>query len=59
MSPNLSRLKLSDANAAHWSHDWIMLPNPNYSFWEGAAFQFNWKASDEVKRQMKFDTMVD
>lgn len=53
------RVKLYDANAARWGHDWIMLPNPTYGSWEGAAFKFNWEASDEEKRQMKFDNMDD
>jgi len=53
------RLKLYEANAARWGHDWIMLPNPGYGSWEGASFQFNWKATDGEKRRMKFDTMVD
>jgi len=51
------RLKLYEANAARWGREWIMLPNPTYGSWEGASFQFNWKASDEEKRQMKFDNM--
>jgi acid phosphatase len=41
------RLKLYEANAARWGHDWIMLPNPSYGSWEGASFQFNWPAPDE------------
>jgi len=53
------REKLYEANAAHWGHDWIMLPNPTYGSWEGSSFKFNWKASDEEKRQMKFDNMDD
>lgn len=53
------RLAMFDANAAHWGRDWIMLPNPSYGSWEGASFGFNWGASDEEKRQMKFDAMDD
>jgi len=53
------RLKLYEANAARWGHDWIMLANPSYGSWEGASFKFNWKAPDGEKRQMKYDTMVD
>lgn len=53
------RLKLYEANARHWGRDWIMLPNPSYGSWEGASFNFDWGATDEAKRQMKFDTMVD
>lgn len=53
------RLKLYEANAAHWGRDWIMLPNPSYGSWEGSSFDFNWSAPDEEKRKMKFDTMVD
>jgi acid phosphatase len=53
------RLKLYEANAAHWGRDWIMLPNPSYGSWEGASFNFDWGAAEEAKRKMKFDTMVD
>lgn len=53
------RLKLYQDNAAHWGRDWIMLPNPSYGSWEGAAFGFDWGAPAEVKRQKKFDIMDD
>jgi len=53
------RLKLYEANAAHWGRDWIMLANPSYGSWEGSSFKFDWKAPDSEKRRMKFDTMVD
>lgn len=53
------RLKLYEDNAAHWGHDWIMLPNPSYGSWEGASFGFNWGAPAEEKRQMKYDIMDD
>lgn len=40
---------------AHWGYDWIMIANPTYGSWEGAAFGFNWKLSDGEKRQNKLD----
>ena len=53
------RLKLYNEHAERWGRDWIMLPNPSYGSWEGAAFNFNWGASNEEKRKMKYDIMDD
>ena len=41
----------------NWSSKWITIANPMYGSWEGAAFGYNWKASDAEKRQMKLDAM--
>mgnify|MGYP002624876846 CR=1 FL=1 len=53
------RQKLYQDNMARWGREWIMLPNPSYGSWEGAAFGFNWGAPAEEKRRMKFDIMDD
>ncbi|GLQ06735.1 5'-nucleotidase, lipoprotein e(P4) family [Sneathiella chinensis] len=41
----------------NWSSKWITIANPMYGSWEGAAFGFQWKASDEQKRQLKMNAM--
>ncbi len=41
----------------NWSSKWITIANPMYGSWEGAAFGFNWKASDAEKRKMKLEAM--
>lgn len=41
----------------NWSSKWITIANPMYGSWEGAAFGYNWKASDAEKRQLKLDAM--
>ncbi|WP_199899631.1 hypothetical protein [Sneathiella glossodoripedis] len=41
----------------NWSSKWITIANPMYGSWEGAAFGYNWKASDAEKRKMKLDAM--
>lgn len=40
-----------------WGKQWIMIANPTYGSWEGAAIGYNWKATDAEKRQMKLDRM--
>lgn len=41
------------ASAAHWGHDWIMFPNPEYGSWESAAFGGKWSKSADERRQDK------
>ena len=51
------RLAYYKANQDRWGREWIMIANPTYGSWEGAAFGFNWKLPDGEKRQMKLDKM--
>lgn len=53
------RIKLYQTHMARWGKDWIMLANPAYGSWEGAAIGGKWGAPDAEKRQMKFDIMED
>jgi acid phosphatase len=47
------RQKVYDQNAAHWGHDWIMLPNPSYGSFEAVPYGFNYGASPEEMRAAK------
>lgn len=40
-----------------WGKQWIVIANPTYGSWDGAAFGFNWKLPDGEKRQMKLDKL--
>lgn len=51
------RMEVYKKNQDRWGREWIMIANPTYGSWEGAAFGFNWKLSDAEKRQMKLDGM--
>ncbi|WP_169569604.1 5'-nucleotidase, lipoprotein e(P4) family [Sneathiella limimaris] len=42
---------------ANWNTKWITIANPMYGSWEGAAIQYNWRASSAEKRKMKMDAM--
>jgi 5'-nucleotidase (lipoprotein e(P4) family) len=47
------REKVYAANASHWGHDWIMLPNPAYGSWEAVPYKFNYGASPDEMRDAK------
>jgi len=47
------RQKAFDAADAHWTKDWIMLPNPTYGSFEAAPYQFNYGAKPEEMRDAK------
>lgn len=47
------RKKVYEANATHWGHDWIMLPNPSYGSWEAVPYKFDYGASPEAMRDAK------
>ena len=51
------RMDVYKKNQDRWGRDWIMIANPTYGSWEGAAFGFNWKLSDSEKRQKKLDRL--
>lgn len=51
------RMEVYRKHQDRWGRDWIMIANPTYGSWEGAAFGFNWKLSDAEKRQKKLDGM--
>jgi len=44
--------------AAHWGHDWIMLPNPEYGSWESAPFGNDYKKSEDQRRKEKIDALA-
>lgn len=47
------RLKVFEANAARWGHDWIVLPNPSYGSFESAPYGGNFKLPPEEQRAAK------
>ncbi|HKP26064.1 MAG TPA: 5'-nucleotidase, lipoprotein e(P4) family [Dongiaceae bacterium] len=47
------RQKVYQENAAHWGHDWLMLPNPSYGSFESAPFGGNFKLPIEEQRAAK------
>jgi acid phosphatase len=47
------RKKVYAANASHWGHDWIMLPNPSYGSFEAVPYGFNYGASPDEMRDAK------
>lgn len=42
---------------AHWGHDWIMLPDPEYGSWESTPFGNNYKLSADERRKMKIEAL--
>jgi acid phosphatase len=47
------RQKVYDDSAAHWTKDWIMLPNPSYGSFEAVPYGFNYGASPDEMRDAK------
>ncbi len=47
------RLKVFEANAAHWGRDWIVLPNPSYGSFESAPYGHDFKKSADEQRAAK------
>jgi acid phosphatase len=47
------RQKIFDDSAAHWTKDWIMLPNPSYGSFEAVPYGFNYGASPDEMRDAK------
>jgi acid phosphatase len=47
------RKQVFDANATHWGHDWIVLPNPTYGSFEAVPYKFDYGASPEAMRDAK------
>jgi 5'-nucleotidase (lipoprotein e(P4) family) len=47
------RLKVFEASAARWGHDWIVLPNPSYGSFESAPYGGNFKLPPEEQRAAK------
>jgi 5'-nucleotidase (lipoprotein e(P4) family) len=47
------RQKVFDDSAAHWTKDWIMLPNPSYGSFEAVPYGFNYGASPDEMREAK------
>jgi acid phosphatase len=52
------RLKVFNANLAHWGKDWIALPNPEYGSFESAPFKSDYKLSDDEQRKLKIESLV-
>lgn len=51
------RVKFFTDNAAHWGHDWFMLPDPEYGSWESNPFNNNYKLSPDERRKMKIEAL--
>jgi acid phosphatase len=51
------REKFFEDSAAHWGHDWIVLPNPEYGSFESAPFGHNYKLSPDERRKMKIEAL--
>ncbi len=51
------RLQFYTDSAAHWGHDWFMLPDPEYGSWESNPFGNNYKLSPDERRKMKIDVL--
>jgi acid phosphatase len=47
------RQKVFDDGLAHWTKDWIMLPNPSYGSFEAVPYGFNYGASPDEMRDAK------
>jgi len=47
------RKTVYEANAPHWGHDWIMLPNPSYGSFEAVPYKFDYGASPDAMRDAK------
>jgi 5'-nucleotidase (lipoprotein e(P4) family) len=47
------RLKVLEQHAGRWGREWIMLPNPTYGSFESAAFNHDFKLSNDDKRKAK------
>jgi 5'-nucleotidase (lipoprotein e(P4) family) len=47
------RQKVFEDSAAHWTKDWIMLPNPSYGSFEAVPYGFNYGASPDEMRDAK------
>ncbi len=47
------RQKVFDDSAAHWTKDWIMLPNPSYGSFEAVPYKFDYGATPDAMRDAK------
>jgi 5'-nucleotidase (lipoprotein e(P4) family) len=47
------RQQVYAANATHWGHDWIMLPNPSYGSFEAVPYKFDYGATPDAMRAAK------
>jgi 5'-nucleotidase (lipoprotein e(P4) family) len=52
------REKAFKALKAHFGRDWMALPNPAYGSWESAAYDHNFKLSDDEKRAKKLGVLT-
>jgi 5'-nucleotidase (lipoprotein e(P4) family) len=55
--PADQRRASAEREAQRWGRDWIIIPNPMYGSWEGAAINFQFRASIEERRRIKRDTL--
>lgn len=51
------RFAATDSMQALWGTKFIVVPNPAYGEWEGAAYGYNWGASVAEKDQMRKDLL--
>jgi 5'-nucleotidase (lipoprotein e(P4) family) len=52
------RAKLFERLKPHFGHDWIVLANPAYGSWEGAAYDNDRALSDDERRAKKLDALT-
>ncbi|WP_395023321.1 5'-nucleotidase, lipoprotein e(P4) family [Dongia sp.] len=52
------RQKVFDDSMAHWTKDWIMLPNPSYGSFEAVPYGFNYGAPPDEMRDAKKKTLT-
>ena len=51
------RLKVFEADKAHWGHDWIQLPNPSYGSWEQAPYEGDRSLSAAQRRALQVEAL--
>jgi acid phosphatase len=55
--PDHERRAIAEREAPRWGRDWIMIPNPMYGSWEGAAVDLKFRATPEERRRIKHDKL--
>jgi acid phosphatase len=55
--PDAERRATVEREAARWGHDWIIIPNPMYGSWEGAAIDFQFRAPPGERRRIKHEKL--
>ncbi|HTR87225.1 MAG TPA: 5-nucleotide phosphatase, partial [Reyranella sp.] len=56
-SSEADRQKFFDENKDRWGREWLVIANPTYGSFDGAAFGFAYKKPPEEQRKMKWDVL--